>query len=90
MYLIIILLVLLLLVVCLRKKEKFTDEELQMKMDDLYDNKSMFDNKGTYSNARKKMSWLDPVLYDIMVKEYKKNKFNKRESMKSTLSQLLP
>jgi hypothetical protein len=48
----------------LKKKEKFTDQEIKNKSKILYKNKDLFTPGVKYTKIKDKMQWIDPVMYD--------------------------
>jgi hypothetical protein len=60
----ILLLMLLIHKLFLKKKEKFTDQEIKNKTKIIHKNKDLFTPGVKYTKIKNKMQWMDPVMYD--------------------------
>jgi hypothetical protein len=69
LYKILIVVILLYLLTINDKNEKFQSEaDIKKKSNELFKFKNMFKPSTSYSSVKKKISWIDPVIYDNVYK----------------------
>ena len=56
--------------------EGFNSQENEKKARRVWQNRDLFSDGSTYSNAKKHIKWLDPVIYDEVYKESTKGNLN--------------
>ena len=56
--------------------EGFNSQENEKKARRIWQNRDLFSDGSTYSNAKKHIKWIDPVIYDEVYKESIKGKLN--------------
>jgi hypothetical protein len=62
------------------RREGFqSDEILNKKANILYKNKNLFTPQNTYSNIKKQITWIDPVIYNDVFSLSQKEKMSVRD-----------
>jgi hypothetical protein len=59
-----------------RNEGFMSSHQIKMKTTDLYNNRDVFQPGVNYGKVKKRMSWIDPVIYDDVYKESLKNKLS--------------
>lgn len=70
----VILILMLIITMTFKKNEGFmSKKEIKIKTTELYKNKDIFKSGVRYGQVKKRLSWIDPVVYDDVYKESLKN-----------------
>ena len=76
MFIKLILIILLIYALCASRSEGFySDAEIQNKTNAIINNRELFGNNKKYITAKKKLNWLDPILFEDTVKLSENNNF---------------